>query len=62
MEMINKSPALVLRWLLGLELAGKLDGMTAVVTTRDGEVRYITLRQAFPPPAAGPAADMAHED
>ncbi|MDP2867585.1 hypothetical protein [Methyloversatilis sp.] len=60
MEMINQSPALVLRWLLGLELGGKLDGLTAVVTTTDGDVRYIALRNAFPPPRVLESKDAAH--
>lgn len=60
MEMINQSPVLVLRWLLGLELAGKLDGLTAVVTTKNGEVRYIALRNAFPPPRISENNDVAH--
>lgn len=47
--MDNDSPALVLRWLLDLELAGKLDGLTAVAVTHGGRVHYIALHNATSP-------------
>lgn len=49
-EMIDRSPALVLRWLLGLELAGKVEALTAVLVTTDGRLRYIRLHNGAPPP------------
>lgn len=44
------TPALVLRWMLDLELQGKLDGVTAVVTTKDGKVKYVAIGKSHAAP------------
>lgn len=47
---MDQTPALVLRWLLDLELAGKLEGLTAVAVTKGGRVHYIAIHDAAAPP------------
>jgi hypothetical protein len=47
--MDTTTPEGVLRWLLDLELAGKLEGLTAVAVTDNGVPHYIALHNAAAP-------------
>lgn len=48
-DMQQATPESVIRWLLDQEIAGSLEGLTAVAITTGGRVHYISLRNASAP-------------